>query len=223
MNKTILIAGSSGLVGSEILKSLEKSNSKLFLLSRKEIDAKEDIHQIITNFDDIDNLDTSLKLDEVYIAIGQRLSLYELVYIKKNRRSNFIKVDYKYIKSIAMFAKKCGANSLSLISAVGANPKSLNTYLRVKGKVEKEIIDLGFSKIVIAQPSHLLGERPNEKINLSVKVFEKITNFTGHFLFGPLKKFKNIDSKILAKAIVDKTQSSGSGIHYIDYDYFKKY
>lgn len=37
MDKTILIAGSSGLVGSEILKNLERSNNKLVLLSRKEI------------------------------------------------------------------------------------------------------------------------------------------------------------------------------------------
>ena len=223
MDKKILIAGSSGLVGSEILRNLEKSNNKLVLLSRKEIANKKDINQIIVNFDDINSLDTSITLDEVYIAIGQKLSLFELIYVKKNKRKDLIKVDYEYIKSIATFAQKCGAKSISLISAIGADQNSLNTYLKVKGKIEKEILSLGFLKVIIAQPSHLLGDRPNEKISLSVKIFEAITNFTGHFLFGPLIKFRNISSKSLAKAIISKTENSQNGVHYINYNYFKKY
>ena len=95
MDKTILIAGSSGLVGSEILKNLERSNNKLVLLSRKEIANKKNINQIIVNFDDINSLDTSITLDEVYIAIGQKLSLFELIYVKKNKRKDLIKVDYE--------------------------------------------------------------------------------------------------------------------------------
>lgn len=223
MDKTILIAGSSGLVGSEILRNLERSNNKLVLLSRKEIANKKNINQIVVNFDDINSLDTSIILDEVYIAIGQKLSLFELIYVKKNKRKDLIKVDYEYIKSIAMFAQKCGAKSISLISAIGADQNSLNTYLQVKGKIEKEILSLGFLKVIIAQPSHLLGNRPNEKISLSVKIFEAITNFTGHFLFGPLIKFRNISSKSLAKAIISKTENSENGVHYINYNYFKKY
>ena len=86
MDKTILIAGSSGLVGSEILRNLERSNNKLVLLSRKEIANKKNINQIIVNFDDINSLDTSIILDEVYIAIGQKLNLFELIYVKKKKK-----------------------------------------------------------------------------------------------------------------------------------------
>ena len=60
MDKTILIAGSSGLVGSEILRNLERSNNKLVLLSRKEIANKKNINQIIVNFDDINRLEKSI-------------------------------------------------------------------------------------------------------------------------------------------------------------------
>ena len=49
MDKTILIAGSSGLVGSEILRNLERSNNKLVLLSRKEIANKKNINHVVLN------------------------------------------------------------------------------------------------------------------------------------------------------------------------------
>ena len=50
-----------------------------------------------------------------------------------------------------------------------------------------------------------------------------LENFTGHFLFGPLIKFRNVSSKSLAKAIISKTENSENGVHYINYNYFKKY
>ena len=55
------------------------------------------------------------------------------MYIKKENRRSFQKVDYDYIKSIAEFVLRRGAKSIALVSAVGAQ-KFKNLYLNVKGK-----------------------------------------------------------------------------------------
>ena len=97
MSKKILIVGASGLVGGEILENLKITDNDLILLSRKKLLCENYIDQIIIDFEDIDSLDTNLKVDEIYIAIGHKLSLSELIYIKKNDRKNFVNVDFNYI------------------------------------------------------------------------------------------------------------------------------
>ena len=222
MSKKILIVGASGLVGSEILENLKSTNNDLILLSRRKL-LDENNSQIIIDFENIDSLSADTEIDEIYIAIGFRLSLSELMFIKRDNRKDFINVDFHYIKKVAEFAKRCGASSIGMISAIGANSDSFNTYLKIKGDVENEIKLMGYEKIIIAHPSHLLGERPNEKIPINVKVFEKITNFFGFLMIGPLQKFKNIDAKKVAKGIISKMNSVEDGIHYIDYKYFKNF
>tara|TARA_B100000963_G_scaffold335931_1_gene330529 strand:- start:15 stop:686 length:672 start_codon:yes stop_codon:yes gene_type:complete len=223
MSKNILLAGASGLVGNNLLNVLLKNDSNLVLISRKKINTKKEIKQIVTNFDELEQLNNKISIDTVYIAIGKRLSLMELIYLKKKNRSNFEKVDFEYIKNIAAFAKRSGAKSLGLISAVGANKNSLNTYLKVKGETEEEIMSLGFDKVIIARPGHLLGKRKNESINPIIFIFEMITNITGMLLLGPLKKFKNIDSSKVASAIIEKINTSPDGVYFLDYDDFRNY
>lgn len=221
MSKSILLVGATGFVGGKILNLIDDGNSKITLLSRKKLNHKSNLKQIITNFDDIDEKQGEFNYDEVYIAIGKKLSLLELLYIKKEDRNNFKKVDLEYIKKAARYAKNNGAKSIGLISAVGANKNSKNTYLAVKGKTEEEIISMNFNKTVIAQPGHLLGERENESISYIIFVFEFITNFFGLLLIGPFKKFKNVDASKVAKCIVDKMNDKEYGARYLTFDDFK--
>ena len=221
MSKNILVVGASGLVGSNILEHLENGYSKITLLLRRKLEDKAYLKQIITEFNNIDNLDEIQPIDEVYIAIGKKLSLVELLYLKKSKRKEFELVDFDYIRNIALFAKKLGAKSLGLISAVGANENSRNIYLSVKGKIEKEIISMGFEKIVIAQPGHLLGKRQHEDSKFLIYVFEKITNILGYIMIGPLKKFRNIDASLVAKSLISKMGNNDEGIDFLNFDDFK--
>ena len=108
MSKKILIVGASGLVGSEILKNLKSTNNDLILLSRRKLLDENNISQIIIDFENIDSLSADTEIDEIYIAIGFRLSLSELVFIKRDNRKNFVNVDFHYIKKVAEFARRCG-------------------------------------------------------------------------------------------------------------------
>lgn len=223
MNKNILVVGASGLVGSKIFKNLKKDNNCLVLLGRKRLSSENNTEQIISDFDNLENLENNFQIDEVYVAIGHKLNLSELIYIKKINRDDFVRVDLKYIKKVAEFAKRFGAKSIGLISAIGANANSINTYLKVKGKIEEEIKLMNFEKIVIARPSHLLGKRPKDETQVIVKLFEKITNFFGFIMIGPLQKFKNVEASKVAKAIIAKMNSSEKGLHILDFKNFRNF
>tara|TARA_B100001057_G_scaffold464954_1_gene520613 strand:+ start:2870 stop:3526 length:657 start_codon:yes stop_codon:yes gene_type:complete len=218
MSKKILIAGASGLLGSKILNKLDCVANEIILLARTKIDCDERIIQIQTDFENLQDINTQ-PIDDVYIAIGTKLSLSELLYIKKSKRDDFKKVDFEYVKNIASFGKRCGAKSLSFISAIGANNRSLNTYLNVKGSIENRIIKMNFDKTIIARPSHLLGKRKNEAFDIAI--FEVVTNFTGLFLFGPFKKFRNIDAAKVANAVVDSMDNQQNGLKVLEYKDFK--
>ena len=220
MTKTVLLAGASGLVGGKIFKELENNNVKIISLARNKFHSDSDVEEIICDFNQIDALNSKIILDEVYIAIGKQLKLYELLYLRKSERAGFKKVDFDFIKSVALFAKKNGAKSIGIVSAIGANHKSRNTYLKIKGEIEKEIISIGFQKIVIARPSHLLGKRKYEKLLISI--FEKITNVVGYLMIGPFSKFRNISASKVANSLVSKMNSDEDGIFFLDFDDFKK-
>ena len=205
MVKNILVVGASGLVGSNILELLEDGDSKITLLTRRKLEDKAYLKQIISEFNNIAKPDEMDSIDEVYIAIGKKLSLFELI----------------YIKNVALFAKHCGAKSVALVSAIGANNKSSNIYLNVKGKIEKEIMSLGFKKVVIAQPSHLLGKRPDEQTNYLISLFENITNILGNLMIGPLKKYRNISAAQVANSLVSKMSSDDDGVYVLDFENFK--
>ena len=52
-----LIVGTSGLVGGEVLKCVSKENQEIILLSRRTQDiVQENCSEIISDFDDIDNI-----------------------------------------------------------------------------------------------------------------------------------------------------------------------
>ena len=82
INPKVLIIGASGLVGGEILKTIEDMDQEIVALSRKELIAKnQDTKEIIINFDDLQLSDIP-KVDHVYIALGTELDTSELIYIK---------------------------------------------------------------------------------------------------------------------------------------------
>ena len=124
--------------------------------------------------------------------------------MRESIKAKFKAVDYDLVIKIAEVAQQANIKSVSVISSVEADSKSLNYYLKVKGQMENKIRELGFESVNIFRPSHLLGEREKE-ITLDVKIFEFFTNIAGNFLFGWFKKYKNIQAQKLAAAMYRKS------------------
>ena len=215
-NKNIIVFGGSGLIGNSVLNLLDKKKSKIYAFSRRNLDNKfENVKDIIFNFD---TLEANIELnnwDHIYICLGRRLNVWELLYIKKKDRENHFKIEHDYVIKILEKAKKLGAKDISIISAIGANKKSSNFYLKTKGLLEESIKLLGYDNVSILRPGHILANKNSISKDFLVwiiDIFSKISNF---FLIGPMRKYRAIEIDKLSNFMVEEN-NKGLNIYYYD-------
>ena len=129
-SKNIIFFGGTVLIGNSVLNLLNKKESKIYAFSRQNLVNKfENVKEVIFNFD---TLEADIELnnwDHIYICLGRRLKVWELIYIRKKNRENHFKIEHDYIIKILEKAKKLGARDVSIISAIGANSKSSNFFI----------------------------------------------------------------------------------------------
>ena len=215
-NKNIIVFGGSGLIGNSVLNLLDKKKFKIYAFSRRSLDNKfENVKDVIFNFD---TLEANIELnnwDHIYICLGRRLKVWELLYIKKKDRDNHFKIEHDYIIKILEKAKKLGAKDISIISAIGANKKSSNFYLKTKGLLEESIKLLGYDNVSILRPGHILANKNSiskDFLVWTIDIFTKISNF---FLIGPMRKYRAIEIDKLSNFMVEKN-NKGLNIYYYD-------
>ena len=203
-----LVAGSTGLIGKNLI-NIHSANNDVIALARRNYQFPKNVEQLILDYDKNYELP---KADHLFICLGFPVELLDLAIMRRSVKKLFYKVDYDYVCNLAKQAKLSGIENISVISSVGAHAKSFNFYLKTKGLMEQKLKNLNFKKLNIFQPSHLLGERDKPQGH-DVKLFEDITNFSGQFLFGPLKKFKNVKAEEIAQLMAKKSSDSSNGIN----------
>ena len=217
-DKKILLIGASGLVGGMIAKFCEEKKYHQVQINRTSLCNKSDlIEEIVTNFNDHEYLEDIPSTDHVCVASGTRLSLSQLIYIRKKDRELFRNIDLKMPVEIAKNAFLKGAKEISIISAVGADENSTNYYLKTKGMLEKEIKNIGFDKITFVRPGHLLGKR-NSRVTWEVKFYEFIFMMMKPMMVGIFKKFRNVQAKDVALAVISSIEKSFDGSKILEYD-----
>jgi uncharacterized protein YbjT (DUF2867 family) len=88
----------------------------------------------------------------VYIALGTTIKA-------AGSEAAFRRVDFEFVLNTARAARAAGATRLAVVSALGADPASRVFYNRVKGEMQAAVTELGYTSVVVAQPSLLLGDR----------------------------------------------------------------
>ena len=215
-----LLAGSTGFLGNAILKELGTIESQTIALSRRVISNLPDNAQVlIIDFDNLSELEIP-NVNHVYLSLGHPLYYHNVMgFMSDSLKKDLHLVEFTYQLEIAKKAKEAGAKSISLISAVGANSNSKNYYLKTKGMLEEEIIKLGFESTNIIQPGHLRGN----KFRLDIVLADLISIIFDPFLHGPLKKFRSISVKKLAKFVVNNSLHEKVGINYFEFkDFIQK-
>ena len=206
-----LVAGSTGLIGKNLINILSK-DSPVTALTRRNFNFPDNVTEKIVDFDNEYDLP---RADHLFICLGFPVELLDLVIMRKSVKKLFYKVDYEYVCNLAEKAKSSGIENLSVVSSVGASKNSFNYYLKTKGLMEEQLKDLSFHTLNIFQPSHLLGKR-EKPIGHDVKLFEDITNATGNLLFGPFAKFKNVQANEIANLMFEKSKNCNKGINYFN-------
>lgn len=95
------------------------------------------------------------------------------------------------------------------ISSVGASAKSANFYLSTKGKAEAALRALAFDRLDILRPGLLRGNREENRTGESLGIM--LSPFTDSLMHGPLRRYRSIDSAVVAKAIANLALNGGEG------------
>ena len=219
-----LVAGGTGLVGSNVIKLLSKKQGAQIILARSfdsEIPQNADLQ--IIDFDNLGSNKVELKngIDHVYLCLGKKLSTYELGYMQHSARESFKLIDFEYPLSIAKLAYDSGARSIALVSAVGAQEGSFNYYFHIKGKLENEIRKIGYENICFARPGHLLGARKDFR-GYEIPILESGLRIAAPFMQGPLMNFRQIEAQQVAESMVVNLQNKKGGESYLFYEDFLK-
>ncbi len=221
-NPKSLIAGSTGLVGSLLLKDLVSSGEPIVLISRKANELlTKNTSEIVINFDDLlsKNFDLNEEIDHVYLCLGKRLFTYELGYMPKKNRDTFKKIDFDYPLAIAKLAFQKGARSIAIVSAIGAKEGSPNYYFHIKGKLENAIREIGFKNVCIAQPGHLLGKRSDFRGH-EIPFLEGALNISAPLMQGPLKNFRQVEAKRVARAMIQELRRNYGRLKILHFEDF---
>lgn len=152
MARIALLAGSTGLIGRALLPLLLASPryTQVHALLRRP--ALTESPKLQVHLVDFQALPTLPAIDDVYITLGTTIKV-------AGSQAAFRQVDFDAVVNTARAAKAAGATRLAVVSALGANANSGVFYNRVKGEMQNAVSALGYSSVVIVQPSLLLGDR----------------------------------------------------------------
>lgn len=206
VKKSALIAGATGLVGTELLHVLLESPryEEVKILVRKPIDVVHPkLKQITADFDQLENYQSYFDVDDVFCCLGTTIK-------KAGSQKAFRRVDYDYPVTIAELARTAGAKKFLVISAMGADAKSNVFYSRVKGQTEEALKRMEFPALHIFRPSLLLGKR--DEFRLGEKAASLLAPAFSPILRGGMKKYKPIEAADVAKAMCKAAKSEEQGV-----------
>jgi uncharacterized protein YbjT (DUF2867 family) len=208
--RNALIAGATGLLGSELVSLLIENNyyTSIHLITRRPYHLKHrKIADHIIDFNKLDEFSLNAQVHDVFICLGTTIK-------KAGSQANFLKVDLEFVDGVAKWAKQHNAEKLAFISSVGANAESNNFYLSVKGKAENALKNIDFKNLILIRPSLLLGKRNESRI--VEKIGKNIFTLLNPLFIGKLKRYKAIQAKLVAKAMFYFTVHAESKISVIE-------
>tara|TARA_B000000475_G_C15966075_1_gene435086 strand:- start:187 stop:846 length:660 start_codon:yes stop_codon:yes gene_type:complete len=206
----ITIFGATGLIGGLLLKLLidDSDFERIKVISRKPLllNNKKIINKII-DFSNYKSLSKTVKNSKiVFSAIGTTQSKVN------GDNKEYRKIDFDILYNIARACKENKVENLLFVSSSGANLNSNSFYLKLKGEIEKSILDLNLKSTSVFRPSLLLGKR--EEKRLGEKIAQIIMPF---FSFLMPKNYKPIKADLVAKSMVNVSKSFNPGFKVYHY------
>lgn len=211
-NKTAILLGASGLIGSSLLDILLNSEeySSVVIFVRKEIFRNHPkLTQNIIDFDKPDSYARLVKGDDLFCCLGTTIK-------QAKTREAFRKVDYDYPVKFAATAKENGVKQYLLVTSIGANAGSSVFYLKTKGECEDSVRQINIPSTSVFRPSSLLGER--KVVRPMEKVGEVVMKLFSFCLIGKLKKYRPIQASRVAQAMYTVAQATTEGFHIYESD-----
>jgi uncharacterized protein YbjT (DUF2867 family) len=210
---TAIVIGATGQVGSLLVTHLlqDPYYEKVRVLVRRAYDRLDPkLESKLVNFEHLPSLKTALGNGQtLFCCIGTTMKLV------KGDKVLYREIDLNIPVNSGQLGYENGIRQFVLVSAVGADPRSRNFYLRLKGEVEKKLEAISFESLYIMRPSMLLGHRETSRPGESLA---KVLTPPLSWLFrGKLAKYKPIPSSEVALAMIAAAKQGVTGVHICEY------
>lgn len=211
MNKTAIVIGATGLIGSHLVEQLVSAAhiTKVITLTRRPVSYKSDkVINHVVDFAQLELHTNLFKADILFSCLGTTKKAAGSIDAQR-------KVDFNYQFHAAQLAAKNGIEHYLVVSSSGANANSHSAYLKMKGELEQAVAKLNFKSISIIQPSLLLGKRDDD-----FRFGEKLGSILLPVLckLPGLKKFRPINGKQVAIKMCNISAQPAQGLKYYKLD-----
>lgn len=213
--RRVLLAGASGLVGSEVRRQLlaRPDGPVVVSLLRRPRQARppRDLEYVADLSDPGRDAALAHELNALAGGVDACLCALGTTIRQAGSREAFLAVDRDLVVRVATIARQLGATRMVLVSSVGASAQSNNFYLRVKGETERALGELGFARLDLLRPGLLLGERQERRI--AEQLGQRLAPLTNPLLRGPLRRYRAIAATDVAAAAAALLSQDEGGRH----------
>ena len=210
--KTAVIAGASGLVGTALLPMLLEHSDydKVISLGRKTLPLHHPkLQQMVVDFSDLSAFKSPCH--DVFCCLGTTIRA-------AGSKERFFQVDHDFPLRLAEAALRNGAVCFTIITAIASDPNSRIYYSSVKGKLEQQLMQMGYKNLNILRPSMLLGAR--KEFRAAEWVSKQIMN-----LLRPIipAKYRAVKDIAVARCMLLQSLNNQRGTHIIENAEILKY
>ncbi|KAK3637252.1 Protein fmp52, mitochondrial [Elasticomyces elasticus] len=192
---TVALAGSTGLVGGNILTTLSNLQdvNTIHAFARRELTGHAKLKAIVSS-------DTATWAAQYPQNTDLLISSLGTTRANAGGLEAQRKVDYDLALDLAKAAKAAGTKAYVLISTAGASSASSFAYPKMKGELEEAVKALGFDHTVIVRPGLIVGARSETR--MLEGTLRKMATLMGSVSGNRLKDFWAQDADVIAKAAV---------------------
>ena len=204
--KNVAIIGATGSIGHQLLTLLLKDThfADIYVITRRDLMFEDErVKNIVIDFSDQAAFKKALSFcDVVFCSVGTTQKQVN------GDKVAYRKIDVDIPKKAAQFCEENGGTTFLLVSSVGADSKSGNFYLALKGEVEDYVVKRNIPSITIFRPSLLLGNRKEFRVGEIIS-----TLFMKPLAFLVPSIYKPIEAAKVAKSMYQAAVSNRPGVH----------
>jgi uncharacterized protein YbjT (DUF2867 family) len=205
--RSAIVAGASGLVGERVLRRLLAGGTydRVVALVRGPVNVThKKLEQRTVDYERLGRMSAFPRAEDVFCCLGTTIR-------KAGSPEAFHKVDVGYVARLAEVAVRAGSAQFLLVSAVGANARSGNFYLRCKGEAEDMVRTLPYKGVQIFRPSFLVGERREKRAGEAAGI--ALARLFSPAMIGPAARYRPIRADDVARAMQAVARDAPPGIH----------
>lgn len=193
--KIALLVGATGAVGSELMSIILEGNEfeELHVLARKQNTVEHNrLKWIVGDLLNFDFLKKSIseEVTHIFCCIGTTKS-------QTPNKDDYINIDFGIPNNLICIGNNLpNVECIAMVSAIGADSKSMVLYSRLKGQVEEVLKDSKVTTRVIVQPSLIESHRSKFRIGewIALKLFTVLNPLIPY-------SYKKISASTIAKAL----------------------